>query len=152
MKDLLKTAKNLLTEGGYTCVLYDGTHFLTATQRGVQPLLQWMDTRQGFGSYVAADRVVGKAAAYLYVLLGITAVHAGVISRPALTVLERYGIEASFETLVDAIQNRTKDGFCPMERAVWEIDDPQEAHTAILRTLAALRQKQESANTKSTQV
>ena len=142
MNDLLKTARQLLSEGGYTCVLYDGTRTLTATQRGVAPLLQWLNTEQGSASYVAADRVVGKAAAYLYVLLGITAVHAGVISRPALAVLERYGIKASYDTVVDAIQNRTKDGFCPMERAVWEIDDPREAHCAIIQTLAALRAKQ----------
>ena len=144
MNDLVKTAKQLLTEGSYTCVLYDGTHTLSATQRGVQPLLQWLDAEQNLTSYVAADRVVGKAAAYLYVLLGITAVHAGVISRPALAVLERYGIKASYDTIVDAIQNRTKDGFCPMERAVWEIDDPKEAHRAIMQTLAALRAKQDN--------
>ena len=40
---------------------------------------------------------------------------------------------------VDAIFNRTNTGFCPMESAVWDIDEPEKAPDAIKKKLAALR-------------
>ena len=67
------------------------------------------------------------------------AVYARVMSRPAAQVLETAGIQASWETLVEGIQNRQNDGPCPMEAATRQIDDPEEALTAIRTTLERLR-------------
>ena len=93
--------------------------------------MQWL--KEGVdmqGAYVA-DKVVGKAAAYLYVLLGVRKVYAAVISRPALDVLERYNIGIVYDMLVPAIRNRTDTGFCPMETAVLDIDDANEAYRVL---------------------
>ena len=86
----------------------------------------------------AADKVVGKAAAFLYVRLGVTHVYAPVMSEPARAVLTAHGIEAAWDTCPPAIRNRAGDGYCPMERAVWDLTDPAEAEKAVRRTLAAL--------------
>ena len=121
----------LLQEEGFTCVLCSGDQVLTSRLRGVKPLLTWLDEGLDLKGFTAADKVVGKAAAFLYVLLGVKEVYAQVMSRPAKAILEAHGIPNGCEEEVPAIRNRTNTGFCPMETAVWEISDPQEALTAI---------------------
>lgn len=111
----------------------------TSTLRGVSPLLEWLDAKTDMRGFSAADRVVGKAAAFLYVLLGAKAVYADVMSRPALEVLVKNGIGAEYGKLVDAIFNRTNTGYCPMEMAVWDIEDAALVPNALKKRLAELR-------------
>ena len=87
MTAALERAKALLTEGGYTVVLCRGEVTYTDTRRGVAPLLRLLDAATDVRGFVAADKVVGKAAAFLYLRLGVAAVHAGVISAPARDLL-----------------------------------------------------------------
>ena len=136
--DQIEKARRILTDTNSTCVFYNGDTVLTDSRRGVKPLLDLLEKKIDMTTYVAADKVVGKAAAYLYCLLGIRSLYAATISQSALDVLNQYHISVVFTTLVPAIQNRTKDGPCPMEHAVWEIDTPEEALQAIYQTLAAL--------------
>lgn len=132
-------AIELLRREDYTCVLCRGDAIRWSRERGVKPLLTLLDSGESLREFAAADRVVGKAAAYLYVLLGVRSLYAGVISRPAKETLERFGIELAYETLVDGIRNRTGDGFCPMESAVREIEEPEQALAAIRETLRRLQ-------------
>ena len=136
--DRLARAKMLLSKTNCTCVLCGDDVILTDKRRGVRPLLDLLNGNADVTDFSVADKVVGKAAAYLYCLLGIKELYAGVISQPALAVLERYHIFVEYGRLVSAIQNRTGDGPCPMESAVWEIDDPQQALSAILTKLAQM--------------
>lgn len=134
----LQAAKNLLTEEGYTCVLVQGQKVYTSRERGVKPLLSWLEdgcVRPGFS---AADKVVGKATAFLYCLLGAKAVHAGVMSDAAMAVFQEYGISATCDKQVDYIRNRTNTGMCPMEEATRDICTPQEAPAAIREKLRQL--------------
>ena len=109
MKDL-EQAKQILSQGGYTCVLVRDETVLTATQRGVKPLMDWLDAGTDTQGFYAADKVVGKAAAWLYVLLGVKAVHAGILSEPAAAVLKENGIAVICDTAVASIRNRTNTG------------------------------------------
>ena len=136
--DRLTRARMLLSKTDCTCVLCGDDVILTDKRRGVRPLLDLLNGNADVTGFSVADKVVGKAAAYLYCLLGIKELYAGVISRPALAVLERYHIIVEYGRLVPAIQNRSGDGPCPMESAVWEIDDPQQALSAILTKLAQI--------------
>ena len=137
----LQNAQALLTRKGYTCVLCRGDEIFADRRRGVKPLLELLETNKDFSGFSAADKVVGKAAAHLYCLLGVKTLHAGVISQPAKQVLAENGVAITFDREVSAIQNRTKDGLCPMESAVWNISDHKEAHAAILQTLEKLQAK-----------
>ena len=134
----IQKARAYLNEG-YTCALIQGDEVLLSRERGVAPLLAWLEQGSPCRNAVAADKVVGKAAAYLYVLLGVAFVHANILSESAAQVLKRFGVEYSYLQLVTAIRNRKGDGFCPMEQAVWDIDDPQTAHARIIVALQALR-------------
>ncbi len=132
-------AKNALASGEYTCVLCRGDSLLTATARGVSPMLDWLDEGLDLRGYCGADKVVGKAAALLFVLGGIVAVYADVMSRSAISVLERHGIFYEYGIITDAIINRAGTGPCPMERTVEAIDDPAQAREAVVETRRRLR-------------
>lgn len=134
MKELVK-AKKLLLSGGYTCVLYKDDDIYTSTQRGVKPLANWVESGHNFQNYIAGDKVVGKATAFLYVLLGVKAVYAHVISKAALQVLNQHNICLEYDELVEHIINRRGDGICPFEEAVLDIDDSLEAHKVIRRKM-----------------
>lgn len=134
----LDKAKMLLSRTDNTCVLCSGQVILADKRRGVRPLLDLLESEADVAGFAVADKVVGKAAAYLYCLLRIKCLYARVISKPALIVLQQAGIETEYDLLVPAIQNRTKDGFCPMESAVWDIHSPDEALPAIYKTLENL--------------
>lgn len=135
----LERARVLLNEGGYTCVLCRGDTFHTATARGVRPLVDWLDSGLDLTDFCAADKVVGRATAFLYVLLNVRAVHALVMSTPAKEVLEDAGIPALCDREVPGIINRRGDGPCPFEEAVLGIRDPAQALTAIRKKQLLLR-------------
>ena len=142
MQDLEK-ARQILTKGSYTCVLCRGDEVYTATARGVRPLVDWLDSGLDLTGFSAADKVVGRATAFLYVLLGVRKVHALVMSTPAKNALEENGITALCDREVPGIINRRGDGPCPFEEAVLGISDPKEALEAIRRKQALLRQSPE---------
>lgn len=131
MKSNSDKAIELLAGGSYTCVLCKEGVQYTSTERGVKPLLSWLDAGIDLKGFSAADKVVGKAAAFLYVLLEVESVYAVVISEKAKEVLVQYGISVFYDTLVPGIRNRMNTGFCPMEDAVKEMDTPEEALLAI---------------------
>ena len=124
-------AKEVLIAGGYTCVLTDGRTVFTSTDRGVKPLVRFLESGEIPAGLSAADKVVGRATAYLYVLLRVREVYAQSISRSAAEVLRKYGIGVACEKTVPNIINRKGDGICPFEAAVMEIDDPDRAYDAI---------------------
>ena len=136
----LALAKHLLTTEAHTCVLCREDQIYTSTCRGVAPLLNWLDSGTDLRDFSAADRVIGKATAYLYCLLGVKEVFARVMSKPAVEVLLSYNIPASYDTLVDGIENRQKTGPCPMEHATRNCTTPEEALTAVRETLKRLQQ------------
>lgn len=135
----LEKAKDYLKRQQCTCVLCKGEDVLHSFHRGVRPLLDFLDSGKDFTDFSAADKVVGKATAFLYCLLGVTAVHAGVLSDAAAAVFDRYGIPFSCDKRVAGIRNRDNTGPCPMENATKDIEDPREALLAIRETLRQLQ-------------
>lgn len=131
----LEKAKTMLSTGNFTCVLCWGEITHTSAFRGVKPLVQWLRSGTDFSHFCAADKVIGRATAFLYLLLGIEHIYAQVISRPALGVFQAHGIHAEYGQLADNIINRRGDGLCPFEAAVLDIQDPRSAYDAILKKM-----------------
>ena len=131
----LRQAKALLTDGGYTCVVCKDDRIHTSTRRGVQPLMMLLEKGTDVGGFYAADKVVGKATAFLYVRLGVAAVYAAVISEAAVAVLQEHGVAVESDRVVPFIINRRGDGMCPFEAAVTEVTDPAKAYAVIRRKM-----------------
>ena len=130
----LEKAKQIMVEGDYTVVLVSGEDVLSSKERGVAPLLDWVERGLDLKDFSASDKVVGKAAAFLYALLGVKRLFAQVVSAPALEVLRNWKIEVSFGETVENIKNRTGTGMCPMESCVLNIDNPYDALQEIKKT------------------
>lgn len=72
------------------------------------------------------DKIAGKAAAFLIVRTGIKKVHIKLISEGALQVFERFGLDVTYDELVDAI-------LCKTEIMVSADDDPEKVWQMLRR-------------------
>lgn len=117
MTDLQKSGlKGRLVAENCSCVISNGTEIYAGRERGVADLFRLLKENPGLlaGAFVA-DKVVGKGAAALMVSGGVAEVHAFVISRPALELLQKSGVTVGYGELVDNIINRSRTGICPVE-------------------------------------
>lgn len=131
-------AKEILEQGHYTCVLCKGTITYTSTESGVKPLLSMIEMNTKYTGFCAADKIVGKAAAMLYVVLGVTEVYSDVMSEDGLQMLQKHHISAYYDTLVKEIRNRVNTDICPMDKAVKNITNPKEGLKAIKEKISGL--------------
>ena len=131
-------AKDYLT-GSVSCVLKRGDELLLSQQSGIRPMLDWIGEGRDLQGFDAADKIVGKAAAMLFVKAGIRAVYAAVLSRPGKEYLERHGIAVTYDTLTERIINRRGDGLCPMEETVLHIHAAEEGYAALVKKAEELR-------------
>ncbi len=139
MSQDLEQAKRQLSTGQYTVVLCQNGQQLDSTLRGVRPLLSWLDDGTDLMGFSAADKVVGRGAAFLYQLLGVRAVYGQVMSTGAVKILRAGGIETSWGVLTETIMNRQKNGACPIELATGNIQEPENALFIIRATLEQLK-------------
>ena len=140
MNNMLK-ARKLLDSGDYTCVVCKEDTIYTTSHRGVAPLLNWLDAGTDLKGFSAADRVVGRGAAFLYCLLGVKEVHARVMSQPAAQVLRSNGIGADADVFVEGILNRAGNGPCPFEAVVMDIQDAGAALVAIRKKREQMQER-----------
>lgn len=135
----IERAKELLYEKDFTCVLCKGEEVYTSQRTGISPMVDFITRQIDLRGFSAADKIVGKAAAMLFVLAGVSEVYAEVISERAVIVFQKYNIQYSYAAMAKTIINRSGTDSCPMELAVAEIDEPLQALTAIENTLKILR-------------
>ncbi len=136
-KSDISRARAKLSEG-FTFVGVCGKEIKTSNERGVRPLLSLLDSGVSLENFSCADKVIGKGAAHLYVLLKPKYLYADVISAPALDLLIKNNVSVEYGTLCDEIKNRTKTGRCPIESATLDIDDSTCALETIRITLENL--------------
>ena len=145
-------AKTLLA-GGATLALVRGEREIVGEERGIKQLFALCERGEGRG-FAAADKIVGKAAALLYVLLGVHTVFAEVMGEDGIYTLARHGITPLCDTSVKEIRNRTDAGVCPMEETVKEITDPKEGLYALKKRLEQMitKHEQQESNRTETEV
>lgn len=135
-KDLQKAKNNL---AGHTLALCKDEILFLSDKRGILPMVEYIDDNADLRGFCAADTIVGKAVASMFVKSGILAVYANVMSKTAFDYLKSHGIYAEYTTLVDVIVNRQGTGSCPMEEAVKDLQNPDECFVALKNKLAFLR-------------
>ncbi len=135
----IENAIRLLKNYGYTCVLCKGESVHTSCVKGISPMLDFIREGLELEGFSVADKIVGKAAAMLFVLVGVKSVYGEVMSREGQKFLEKHDVDYSYGVLTEKIINRKGDGVCPMEQTVAEIDDIETAYTALLEKRSELR-------------
>ncbi|WP_066497887.1 DUF1893 domain-containing protein [Abyssisolibacter fermentans] len=123
-----------------TCfVLKHNQIVFTSEQKGVKPM---MDYYSSYGSstepLTVVDRIIGKGAIILAILIGADQVITPIISQVALDFATKSNIKVKYCKIVPFIINRTKDGQCPIECSVTHINDIHEGYEAIRKTLLKL--------------
>lgn len=130
------SAKTELEEKGYTCIVRKDKEVFFSGEHGVKPLLQWIAEGKDFSGFGGADQVIGKAAALLYIYLGVRDIYGQIVSEPALQAFKEHGVSCTCGEVVPYIINRRKDGLCPMEQTVLDIADPEQAVAALRKKVA----------------
>ncbi len=106
----------LLREERASCVVRCGDMIRIFRRRGVKDLYELLESEPGaLRGALVADKVVGKGAAALMVLGGVAALHAEVVSEPAMALLRGAGVQVGFGECVPNIINRAGNGVCPVE-------------------------------------
>lgn len=132
MKDVEK-ARNVLIAENKTCVVCKGDVVYSSEKTGIAPMLEFISENVELTGFSVADKIVGKAAALLFVLAGIHQVYGEVMSKGAEAILIQHNIPYTYGTLTSYIINRKGDGICPMEETVKEIEDPRKAFEALCK-------------------
>lgn len=138
MKNEAETAKLLLYSENCTCVFVGNGKKLICRERGIAPLMKLYESKKSLSGFFAADKIVGCAAAYLYVLLKPCEIYADVISESAAKILSEHKIPYSAKTVTPLIINRAGSGPCPMEEAVTNAKNPRDAAKRIKKKLKEL--------------
>jgi len=134
----LDVAKEYLQKG-YSVCLCKEDDLVLSEGKGIAFIAFLAHQKRKFCDYSVADKIVGKAAALVYTLIGVKEIYATVMTIDAKDVLARAGIEATYGQLVNEIINRKGDGICPMEEAVAEISDAEVALDAIFQKMEKLK-------------
>lgn len=137
MKDIL-IAKEALADHAIAVVQKGAV--ITSDARGISPMLDFIGEGKDLCGAAVADRIVGRAAALLFLYAGVREVWAAVISRPALALLLGAGVACRYDVLTEYIVNRKGDGICPMEAATLSVRDPKVAYPILLQARDAMRQ------------
>lgn len=135
----LQTAKSNLE--GHTVCLCKGGKCLYSQTRGIAPMMNFIAEGVDLTGYSAADLVVGKAVALLFVKCGVKSVYGKTLSKSAQRVFELYGIAYEYGTLADGIINRDGTDICPMEKSVLCTDDAEEGYKILLNKIQQMRSK-----------
>ncbi len=139
MSDIEIAKSNLV--GDKTCVLVRGKSVLSSTHRGIAPIMEWIEAGVDLAGYSLADRMVGKAIAMLVVYTGIREVYTHCMSESAIEYLSSHGVKFQYATKTKRVLNRARDGLCPMESTVQELDDPKSAYIALRAKLNEMKGK-----------
>lgn len=133
----LERAKAAL--GTHSVCLVRGDEIVLSDARGIAPLMEWIGRGTPLAGFSAADKIVGKAAALLFVKCKVAAVYAEVLSESGRRILERYGVPYEYGIRTEAVRNRAGTGLCPMEKATAGTDDPEAAYLLLRKALEDLK-------------
>lgn len=135
----IELAKKALS-GHSIALCRDGEIFI-GDGRGISPMMGFIAEGRDLSGYSAADVIVGKAAAMLFVKAGIVCVHAKTMSRAGKDLLEKHGIPCTYDLLTERIVNRSGTDICPMEKTVADIDDPETGYAALRQRIGEMKKQ-----------
>ncbi|NIP66587.1 DUF1893 domain-containing protein [Candidatus Bathyarchaeota archaeon] len=132
MQDLDR-ARLRLKEKELSLVIFKSGELLFETDsHGIKGFLE---ATQLLGSGLAgssvADRIVGRAVAFLCAYFKVSSVFAVIMSEKAADVLVGYDIPCRFERCVPDILNQAKEDVCPFEKLAAGFATPEEAYREL---------------------
>lgn len=140
--DTKKRARNMIKSGKANCVVVkDEKIICKSSDRGIAYIIKLYEEGKLKDAYVA-DKIIGKAAAMIFTLGGVSALYGETTSQSALKWLNDKNISISYTNSPEYIINRKGDGMCPMEETVADIYDEKESYVALKNKIKQLQNKQ----------
>ena len=114
----IELAKEEFLKGNYTFVMAGEGKIITNTNKGLSPIIELIESGDDFSDYAVCDKITGRAAAFLYVLLGIEAVHAKKMAKLAIQILDRAEIKYSYDEIIETVLDSEMKEIDPVELSV----------------------------------
>lgn len=134
MTDLEK-AKEIFEKENCTLVLVKDESIIKSKEKGLSKLIELINNDEDLTDYTVCDNICGRAASFLYVLLGVKEVYAKTMAKLSIQILDRaeikYSAESFVENLLDS-ENQTDK----MELAVLRSGTPLKAFEDIKKELS----------------
>ena len=120
-----------------TLRVYKGNKLIFASDKDrLLPLVEYLEKfASRHRNVVIFDKIVGRAAALLFIMANCREVYSPLGSRLAVEVLERNGIKHHLSQIVPCIQKPNHEDMCPME-ALSIGKEPEEFYRLIKNLLA----------------
>jgi len=107
--------------------------------KGIRPHLEAIEKLgERLHGTIMIDKIVGRAAALLILYSKALEAHTVILSGPGKEVLDEHNFNYNYVELVPHIKQKDGRIFCPFERMVQGISNPEEAYEAIVRKMASL--------------
>lgn len=122
----IQRAKDLMDKEELSLVVVrEGKVLFKSGQPGIKSLLRVLTSSPETlsGSFVS-DRIVGKAAAFLFLLGNISGLYTPLISTEGLKLLRSEKIDLYYYREIPHVRNRNGDSICPMEKLCMDVEDP----------------------------
>ncbi len=137
MKNYLNLFNTFL---GNTCFILKGEEIIfESKERGVKPILDYYHM---FGksedTLIIVDKIMGRGAIILAKLINANTIQTPIISKDALLLANYYNMNCTYDTVVDYIVNREKNGRCPIESSVLNETDEIQGYKKIINALREL--------------
>lgn len=138
----LETLLEIQEKENYTLIGAKEDEIYTSTAHGIRPIMMKIKNNPlYFQGYTMCDKIVGKAAAMLFVRSQIAYLYAHTLSEAGKAILDQYQIPYSYHELAKVIINRDGTDMCPMEKTVLNIDNLDAAYEALDRKVKELMQQ-----------
>jgi hypothetical protein len=136
IKDL-ELAKKILSETDLSVVIIqNGKIWKQKKGDGVRPFLEIIDEMGNeINDSVIGDRILGKASALLCKYANASGVYSPQGTKTAIAILIIGGVPVQVDEMIPFITNRNKDGVCPFEKILENVEKPEEAYNILKEKL-----------------
>lgn len=137
----LKIAKNRLKKNDLSLVIVKNGKIVFETKE--KKIVGFIDAIEKIGNAIngscIADKVVGKAVAFLCIYKEAKSVYAKILSEKAKRLFEEWNIVFEYGLLVEEILNTNKNNVCPFELKAKNLNNPKKAYYELKKLANSLR-------------
>jgi hypothetical protein len=132
---------NILEETGNSLMIYkNGDLIFKSSLKGIRPHLEAIkELGEKLEGSLMVDKILGRAAAFLVIYAKAAEVITAVVSTPGKRIIEKFSIKYSYREEVPHIKMKNGVIYCPFEKMVQGIDDPNEAYLAIIKQMDSFK-------------
>ena len=133
MESTVERVRNFFKERGLSLIVIRNNQMIfESAENGLKPLIEVYRSFEDLSGCTVVDKLVGRAAAFFFVELKPSFIHALVISEGAIDLLKKHSIPFSYEKKVPFVLSKDGKNVCPFEKMLMDVNDSKEAIERIL--------------------